>query len=53
MGFALVPDACKNFNPLIKMLFEGSGVAIAAALSVFLNVILPKEKTSIAEEKIA
>ncbi|MBV7276976.1 uracil-xanthine permease family protein [Clostridium thailandense] len=53
VGFALVPDACKYFNPLIKMLFEGSGVAIAAALSVFLNIVLPKEKTSIVEKKAA
>lgn len=53
VGFALVPDACKYFNPLIKMLFEGSGVAIAAALSVFLNIVLPKGKTPIVREKAA
>lgn len=54
VGFALVPGASEHFNPLIKMLFEGSGVAIAAALAVFLNIILPKEKTTpVIKEKAA
>jgi len=44
VGFALVPSASQYFNPLIKMLFEGSGVAIAAAIAVILNLVLPKDK---------
>ncbi len=44
IGFALVPDASKYFNPMIKDLFAGSGVAIAAAVAVFLNIVLPKDK---------
>jgi len=46
IGFALVPDASKYFNPMIKDLFGGSGVAIAAAVAVFLNIVLPKDKPS-------
>lgn len=53
VGFAIVPNASKYFNPLIKMLFQGSGVAIAAALAILLNIILPKEKTSIVKEETA
>jgi xanthine permease len=43
VGFSLVPDASKYFHPLIKMLFEGSGVAVAAVVSILLNQILPKD----------
>lgn len=46
VGFSMVPDASKYFNPFIKMLFEGSGVAVAAALAIILNILLPKDKTA-------
>ncbi|RBP61075.1 NCS2 family nucleobase:cation symporter-2 [Alkalibaculum bacchi] len=44
VGFSLVPEASQYFHPLIKMLFEGSGVAVAAVVAIFLNIILPKDK---------
>jgi xanthine/uracil permease len=28
---------------MAKMLFQGSGVAVAAAVAVFLNIVLPKD----------
>jgi NCS2 family nucleobase:cation symporter-2 len=43
VGFSLVPDASKNFWPLVKMLFEGSGVAVATIVAIILNIILPKD----------
>jgi NCS2 family nucleobase:cation symporter-2 len=46
IGFALVPAASQYFNPMIKDLFAGSGVAIAAAVAVLLNIFLPKDKPS-------
>lgn len=46
IGFALVPTASQYFNPMIKDLFAGSGVAIAAAVAVLLNIVLPKDKPS-------
>ena len=51
VGFSLVPDASKYFNPLIKMLFEGSGVAVAAALAIFLNIALPKAKINVSKKE--
>jgi len=47
VGFALVPTAAQYFDPTVKMLFEGSGVAIAAAVAVFLNIILPQDKPDV------
>jgi NCS2 family nucleobase:cation symporter-2 len=44
VGFSLVPDASKNFWPLVKMLFEGSGVAVATIVAIILNIILPKDQ---------
>jgi len=44
IGFSLVPDASKNFPEAIRMLFEGSGVAVATITAVFLNRILPEDK---------
>lgn len=44
IGFALVPDASKYFPDLVKMLFEGSGVAVATIIAIILNIILPEDK---------
>jgi NCS2 family nucleobase:cation symporter-2 len=44
VGFALVPDAVQYFPELPKMLFSGSGVAVAAGIAILLNIILPKDK---------
>lgn len=52
VGFSLVPDASKYFNPLIKMLFEGSGVAVAAAIAIFLNIALPKGKPDVPKKEV-
>jgi len=52
VGFALVPTAAQYFNPMVKMLFEGSGVAIAAAVAVFLNIVLPKDKLEVKKEDL-
>lgn len=43
LGFSLVPDATKHFPHMIKMLFEGSGVAVATFTAIFLNIILPDD----------
>jgi xanthine permease len=43
VGFSLVPDASKYFPQAIKMLFEGSGVAVATIVAILLNIILPKD----------
>jgi xanthine permease len=43
IGFSLVPDASKYFPHAIKMLFEGSGVAVATLVAIVLNIILPKD----------
>lgn len=43
VGFSLVPDASKYFPHAIKMLFEGSGVAVATIVAIVLNIILPKD----------
>lgn len=44
LGFGMVPDASKHFPDLLKMLFEGSGVAVATIVAIFLNIILPKDE---------
>jgi NCS2 family nucleobase:cation symporter-2 len=43
VGFSLVPDAAKFFPHDIKLLFEGSGVAVATIVAIVLNIILPKD----------
>jgi xanthine permease len=44
VGFSNVPDALKYFPHLIKMFFEGSGVAAATIIAIVLNIILPRDK---------
>ncbi|GAA0727736.1 nucleobase:cation symporter-2 family protein [Clostridium malenominatum] len=44
VGFSMVPEASKNFPHLIKMIFEGSGVAIATIVAIFLNIVLPADE---------
>jgi uracil-xanthine permease len=54
VGFSNVPDASKYFPHIIRMFFEGSGVAAAIIIAIILNIVLPKEiesiKTDIVDE---
>lgn len=50
VGFSLVPGASQNFPHLFKMLFEGSGVAVATLVAIVLNIVLPKDE---AEEAVS
>lgn len=44
MGLSSVPDAMQHFPQFIKLIFGGSGIVIAAIVSIFLNIIIPEEK---------
>ena len=50
LGFSLVPEATAHFPHMLKMLFEGSGVAVATFTAIFLNIILPDDPSPKSEK---
>lgn len=44
LGFGSVPNALQYFPESIKLIFAGSGIVIAALVSLLLNIILPEDK---------
>ncbi|AHM56864.1 putative purine permease Cpx [Peptoclostridium acidaminophilum DSM 3953] len=51
LGFSLVPEASKHFPHMLKMLFEGSGVAVATFVAILLNIILPDDADTLLKKK--
>ena len=43
LGLGSVPNALQYFPESIKLIFAGSGIVIAALVSLFLNIILPED----------
>ncbi|MEW6623520.1 MAG: nucleobase:cation symporter-2 family protein [Bacillota bacterium] len=53
LGLGTVPNALQNFPESIRLIFAGSGIVVAGLVALILNVILPVEKTDLADDKKA
>ena len=43
LGLGSAPNALQHFPESVKLIFAGSGIVIAALVSLFLNIILPED----------
>jgi NCS2 family nucleobase:cation symporter-2 len=45
LGFSSVPGALEAFPETFRLIFAGSGIVVACLTALFLNIVLPEDKT--------
>lgn len=50
LGLGQVPEALKNLPDWVNLIFSGSGITVACLVALILNMVLPKDETSSADE---
>lgn len=52
VGLGSVPEAVQYFPEAIQLIFSDSGIIVSCLVAIFLNIILPQEKTKSSKSKV-